>query len=64
MSRQRKTRDVFEIHGDYGQGFELCTAEITRRAALANLREYRQNEPGTEFKLVKTRERIAPECTP
>lgn len=64
MPYQRKTRDLFEIRGNYGQGFELVTAETTRRAALENLRLYRENEPGIAFKLVKVREPIAPGAKP
>ena len=60
MAYQRKTRDVYEVHGDYGHGhgFEMVTAETERPEARARLREYRENEPGVAFKLVKTRERI------
>ncbi len=60
MAYVRKTRDVFEVRGDYGygHGFECVTAEESRREALARLREYRQNEPGVPFKLVKTRETL------
>lgn len=64
MSRQRVTRDLWEVQGDYGHGAECVTAETTRRAALERLREYRANEPGTRFCIVKTRERIAPKVKP
>jgi hypothetical protein len=60
MSRQRKTRDYWEIRGNYGHGPELVTAEVTRPSALARLREYRENEPGVCFTIHKRRERIAP----
>lgn len=60
MARKRKTRDVWEVRGNYGygHGWECVTAEVTRKEALARLREYRENEPGVPFKLVKTREEI------
>lgn len=66
MSRQRKTRDVWEVRADYGygDGFECVCASLSRREALRDLRDHRENERGAAFKLVKTRERIAPECTP
>ena len=37
---------------------ETVTAEETLSEARARLGEYRENEPGVCFKLVKTRERI------
>ena len=59
MPQPRKTRDVWEVHGDYGYGFEMVTAEMLRSEAKVRLSEYRDNEPGYRFKLVRTRERIA-----
>ena len=58
MAHTRKTRDVWEVRGNYGygDGFECVTAEESRKEALQRLKEYRDNEPGTPFKLVKTRE--------
>lgn len=57
---QRLTRDIYEVHGNYGygHGFECVTAEDTRKAAKARLKEYRENEPGVPFKIVAKRERI------
>lgn len=60
MSRARVTRDVFEVHGDYGHGFEMVTAADTYAAARQHCREYRENEPGIPFCVLKKRERIAP----
>jgi len=56
----RKTRDVWEVRGNYGygHGYEAVTAADTRQEALAYLREYRANEPGVPFKIVKTREAL------
>jgi len=45
----------FEIHGNYGYGFEMVTTEDTRRAALAQIKLYRENEPGICFKIVPKR---------
>lgn len=58
MARPRKTRDVIDVRGDYGQGYETVTAETSWSEARARLREYRENEPGIAFKLVPVRERI------
>lgn len=57
----RKTKDVYEVQGNYGygHGFERVTAEDTQGEALERLREYRANEPGVRFKLKRRRERIA-----
>lgn len=60
MSYKRKTRDVWEVRGNYGHGhgFECVTAETDYAEARARLREYRDNEPGVPFRLVCVRERI------
>lgn len=47
MAYERKTRDEYELQGDYGQGFELLTCESTYGEIRARLREYRDNEGGT-----------------
>lgn len=64
MAYVRKTRDEFEIAGDYGhgQGFECVTTETTLRDARAQLRCYRDNEPGTPFKIITRRVRISKEA--
>lgn len=60
MAYKRKTRDVFEVQGNYGHGhgFECVTSEETRGEARKRLREYRENEPGVAFRVIKKRERI------
>lgn len=56
----RKTEDEFQIHGYFpGTGWEEVTCEVTREAARANLKEYRENDPGTAYKMVKKRVKIA-----
>lgn len=55
---QRITADSFEGHGNYGHGFEMVTAEETRKAARVRLREYRDNEPGVCFKIIRKMERV------
>jgi len=57
MGYIRKTVDVWEVQGNYGQGWECVTAEYTYREARERLHEYRENEPGTSFRLKLTRER-------
>ncbi len=57
MAYKRKTRDEYQIRGNYGygHGFEEITAEDTRHQALIRLREYRENEPGVPFTIVTKR---------
>ena len=55
----RKTIDEFEIQGHYAAyGWEMVTCELTRIEARARLREYRENEPGTTFRIAKKRVKI------
>ena len=60
MRYQRKTRDVWEVRGNYGfgDGFECVCASLDRWEARRDLRSHRENEPGVPFKLVRTREPI------
>ena len=53
----RKTEDEYQIQGNYGygHGFEVVTCETTWKEARRRLKEYRLNEPGTPFKIVKKR---------
>ena len=52
---KRTTRDEYDVEGCYAGGWEPVTAEDTYREARARLREYRENEPGTAFRIVKHR---------
>jgi hypothetical protein len=47
MPYVRKTADEWHLEGHYGHGWELLTAEDSRREILARLKEYRDNEGGT-----------------
>ena len=49
----------FDIQGNYGQGYETVTCEETRAEALRRLKEYRENEPGISFRLVRKTIRAA-----
>ena len=55
MKKQRKTEDEFQIHGLFEGGWEEVTCEVTYKAALVNLKEYRENDPNHSYKLVKKR---------
>lgn len=52
MAYVRKTVDEYQIHGNYGMGFEEVTAEDSYREARGQLKCYRENEPGIAFKIV------------
>lgn len=58
MAYKRKTEDEFQIHGDYGYGFEEVTCETTRKDAIQTLKDYRENQPQAVFKMVKKRVRL------
>ena len=60
MAYVRKTRDSYEVQGNYGygDGFECVTAEDTRHEARERLKEYRANEPGVPFRLKVVREKV------
>lgn len=55
----RKTRDEFDIEGNYGYGWDVVTCEETRKAAREQLRCYRENEPSAQHRIVKRRVRVA-----
>lgn len=58
--KARKTYDEYQVHGWYAAGWEEVTAEDTREQAIQRLKEYRDNEPGRAFKLVRKRVKIEP----
>jgi len=51
----RKTEDEFEILGFYRHGWEVVTTETNRKDVREQLKCYRKNEPGIQFKSVKRR---------
>lgn len=57
MTYQRKTRDEFELQGNYGQGWECLTCEGSYPAIRQRLREYRENEGGA-YRIKSRRVRI------
>jgi len=61
VKRVPKTQLVHVVQGNYGygQGWEDVTAEDTREKAKQRLREYRDNERGVPFRLIRRRERLA-----
>ena len=57
MAYKRKTIDVWEIQGNYYgcYGFECVSTEETIKDAKQTLKEYRENEKGISFRIVKKR---------
>jgi hypothetical protein len=55
MAARRCVKLVLEIRGNYGygHGYETVNAETSWPAARRSIREYRENEPGTPFKIVR-----------
>lgn len=60
MAYKRKTYDEYQIQGYYGStyGYEEVCSEETMSAAKQTLREYRENEPGISFRIIKKRVKI------
>ena len=54
-ARERKTEDEYQIHGNYGSGWEEVTSEATMKEAKAQIKTYRENEKGIPFKIVYKR---------
>jgi hypothetical protein len=55
MNYQRKTEDEYIIQGFTPYGWEDLTAEATRKAALVNLKAYREADTTTIHRLIKRR---------
>lgn len=43
MAYVRKTRDEYDLQGNYGEGWETLTCESTYREAVQRRKEYREN---------------------
>ena len=58
MAYVRKTTDEWEIQGFYCGSWEMVTTEDTRQGAKQRLKEYRANEPKTQFRSKHKRVKI------
>jgi len=54
-SRARKTRDEYQLHVCYGQGYEHEVTEDTWKEIKLRAKEYRENCPQYPCKIVKKR---------
>ena len=59
MAYKRKTRDVFEIQGNYGCGWETLLEEETLSDAKKQLRCYNENEANYPHRIKRHREKIS-----
>lgn len=55
MPYTRLTEDEYNIQGFYSGSWETVTCEETWRAAKEQVQCYRENEPGTSFRIKKCR---------
>jgi hypothetical protein len=51
----RKTKDEYEVQGNYGYGFECVTTESNMAEARKMLKDYITNDPSTSYKIVHKR---------
>jgi hypothetical protein len=58
MARKRTTRDEWQLHVNYGQGWEHEISEDTFREARARQKEYRENCPQYATKIVSRRVKL------
>ena len=60
--RVAKTKPIWVVQGNYGygQGWEDVTAAENWKEAKGYLRDYRENERGVPFRVIRRRERINP----
>ena len=58
MAYKRKTRDVYEVQGNYAGWWETVTTEDTLAEAREMLKCYRENEPQYQHRIQKVREKI------
>jgi hypothetical protein len=59
MAYKRKTEDEYNIEGLYSGSWEMVTIEETWSAAKEQVKCYRENEPGTAFRIKKSRVKIS-----
>lgn len=59
MATLRKTRDEYQLHVNYGRGWEHELSEDTHAEAQQRRKEYRENCPQYATKIVKRRVLIA-----
>ena len=56
--RVRKTKDVYVVQGNYGQGWEDLTTHDTRKEAIDERKVYDINEIKYAHRVISRREKI------
>jgi hypothetical protein len=51
----RKTVDEFDLEQQTSEGWEVVCCEPTRKEAQARKKEYQENQPGYNYRIVKHR---------
>lgn len=59
---KRRTRDTWQLHIDYGQGWEHEVTEFSFSEIRQRAKEYRENAPQYPRKIVAKRERMRLWC--
>lgn len=54
----RKTKDEWELQGDYGYGWEYLSSYDDHQEARTDLRAYRENEPDYLHRIMKRRVKL------
>ena len=55
MAYQRKTKDEFQLLCNCGEGWEYLLTEYTLKEANSQLKDYVENMPDYDYKIVKKR---------
>ena len=55
MTYQRKTKDEYQLHVNYGQGWEHEISEDSRKAIREQYKTYRENSPQYPLKIIVKR---------
>lgn len=55
MAYIRKTKDEFQLLCNYGEGWEYLLTEYTLKEAQTQLKDYVENMPDYQYKIVKKR---------
>ena len=54
----RKTIDVWEVQGYFGNEWEMVTVEDTKKEALNRFKCYRENDRKHPYRFIKKRQKI------
>lgn len=55
LAYQRKTRDEYDLLGNWGYGWDYLLTEDSVEKIKLRLKEYRENDPRADYKIEKHR---------